>query len=70
MATETLERWMPTNLAELTDALREITRMVQEEGVSTSEYETVYVDVRLLSLEKRKLSDGSVVYDLVLKENK
>jgi hypothetical protein len=70
MATETLERWMPTNLDELTVALSEITRMVREEGVSCFDESTVYVDVRYLSLEKRTLTDGSVAYDLVVKANK
>lgn len=70
MATKTLERWMPTNLDELTVALSEITHLLREEGVPNSDDCTVYVDVRYFSLEKRTLTDGSVAYDLVVRENK
>ena len=68
MAAETLERWMPTSLDELVTAVQEMVRMVREEGVSMDD--TVYVDVRYLSLEKRTLTDGSHAFDLVMKENK
>lgn len=67
MATETLNRWMPTSLDELREALDEISLEAKSKGHCDS---TVYVDVRFLSLEEVTLSDGSRVVNLVVKENK
>lgn len=62
-----LNRWMPTSLDELRDALDEMSVEAKAKGHCDS---TVYVDVRFLSLEEVELSDGSRVVNVVVKENK
>ena len=67
MATEVLERWMPSSLDELIEALQEI----QSEALSSGfTFDTVYVDVRDLTLERATLTDGSPVLNLIVRENR
>ncbi len=66
MAT-TLNRWMPSNLDELREAVREIETEVAAKGHAAT---TVYVDVRFLSLEEETLTDGSRVVNIVVRENR
>ncbi|WP_039571421.1 hypothetical protein [Sphingopyxis fribergensis] len=68
MANETLERWMPSNLAELRDAVQEMVRGAFEGG--EGDLEAIYVDVRDLALVKQTLTDGSTVLNVVVRENK
>lgn len=68
MAKRVVERWMPSNLDELTDALHEIRTTAYSEGVG--DHSTVYVDVRDLSLIEETLTDGSQVWKLVVRENR
>lgn len=62
-----LNRWMPTSLDELREALDEMRVEASAKGHSE---DVVYVDVRYLSLEETELSDGSRVLNLVVRENK
>lgn len=65
--TEVLERWMPSSLDELIEALQEI----QSEALSSGfTFDTVYVDVRDLTLERKTLTDGSAVLNLIVRENR
>ncbi len=66
MAREVMERWMPGTLAELRDALDEMIGQVFENGEGN--LEAVYVDVRDLALVKETLTDGSVVFNVVVRE--
>lgn len=69
---QVLERWMPTTLAELRDALDEIENMaasLTEDGTHP-DGDTIYVNVRHLALVGNKLTDGSVTYDIIIRENK
>lgn len=68
MAKETVERWMPSNLAELREALDEMVHLLRCDGEGDDE--VVYVDVRDLALAKETLRDGSVVFNVVVRENK
>lgn len=65
--TTVLNRWMPTSLDELREALDEMSLEAKARGHFDS---TVYVDVRFLALEEVELSDGSRVVNVVVKENK
>lgn len=67
MAKEVLERWMPSNLAELRDVLLELDLCTMREAPDPT---TVYVDLRDLALVKETLTDGSVVFNVVVRENK
>ncbi len=66
-AHETIERWMPTTLSELRDALNE---MMTEAGCEGHDADTVYLDVRDFTLSKQTLTDGSVVLNVTVRENK
>lgn len=68
MAKEVLERWMPSNLAELRDAVQEMVSAAYEQG--EGDLDVVYVDLRDLALVKEVLTDGSVVFNVVARENK
>lgn len=68
MSKETVERWMPSNLLELREAFDEIVHMLRMEGEGDDE--VVYVDVRDLALVKETLTDGSVGFNVVFRENK
>lgn len=68
MAKEVLERWMPGNLLELREAFDEMVHMLRMEGEGDDE--TVYVCVRDLALVKDTLTDGSVVFNVIVRENK
>lgn len=68
MSKETVERWMPSNLLELREAFDEIVHMLRMEGEGDDE--VVYVDVRDLALVKETLTDGSVAFNIVVRENK
>lgn len=67
MSKETIDRWMPTNVEELRDALTEMMNVAREDGADA---ETVYVDVRDLTLVRETLTDGSVVFNVTVRENK
>lgn len=67
MAKEVVDRWMPTTVAELRDALTEMMSAASAEG---GDAETVYVDVRDLALVRETLTDGSVAFDVVVRENR
>lgn len=64
---QTIERWMPSNLAELRDVLLELQICTMSEAADTA---AVYVDVRDIALVKETLTDGSVVFNVVVRENK
>lgn len=68
MAKENVERWMPSNLAELRQALDEIVHQLRMDGEGDDE--VVYVDLRDLTLVRETLTDGSVVFNVVVRENK
>ena len=68
MASTTLERWMPSNLSELRDALNEMVHMLRMDGEGDDE--VVYVDVRDLALVRETLTDGSVAFNIVVRENR
>lgn len=63
-----LEKWMPSTLQELSDAVDEMKRMAYEYG--HGDHDTVYVCVRDFTLTETTLSDGSKVLDLKVRENK
>lgn len=65
---EVIERWLPSNVDELRDALGEIVGVLYSEG--ESDLTAVYVDIRDLTLVKETLSDGSVVFNLTARENR
>lgn len=65
---EVVERWMPSNLAELRVALDEMVHALRMDGESDDE--VVYVDVRDLALVRETLTDGSVVFNIVVRENR
>lgn len=67
MSKQVVDRWMPTTVAELRDALDEMMREAREEGADS---ETVYVCVRDLALVRETLTDGSVAFNVVVRENK
>lgn len=67
MSKVTVERWMPTTLAELRDALSEMLDMAASEG---GDAETIYLDVRDFALVRETLTDGSVVYNITVRDNK
>lgn len=67
MSKQVVDRWMPTSVAELRNALDEIMQAAREEGADS---ETVYVCVRDLALVRKTLTDGSVVFDVVVRENR
>jgi hypothetical protein len=58
---------MPTNVAELREAITEILTDIGCEG---ADVETVYVDVRDIALVRETLSDGSAAYNIVVRENR
>lgn len=68
MAKEVMERWMPSNLSELREAFDEMVHMLRMDGEGDDE--VVYVDVRDLALVKETLTDGSVVFNVVVRENR
>jgi hypothetical protein len=68
MAKETVERWIPGNLMELRAALDEMVHQLRMEGEGDDE--AVYVDVRDLALVKTTLTDQSVVFDVVVRQNR
>jgi hypothetical protein len=68
MAKEVLERWMPSNLDELREAIGEMVQLLREDGEGDDH--AVYVDVRDFALVKDILTDGSVVYNIVVRENR
>ncbi|MFZ3482102.1 hypothetical protein [Sphingomonas sp. 3-13AW] len=67
MAKQVVDRWTPTSVAELRDALDEMMQSAREDG---AESETVYVCVRDLALVRETLTDGSVVFNVVIRENR
>lgn len=67
MTQQVVDRWMPSTLAELRDALGEIMAQANEGG---GDADTVYVDVRDLALVRQTLTDGSVVFNVVVRENR
>lgn len=68
MSKKVMERWMPSTLAELREAFDEMVHMLRCEGESDDE--VVYVDVRDLALVKETLTDGSVAFNVVVRENR
>jgi vacuolar-type H+-ATPase subunit E/Vma4 len=68
MAQQVMDRWMPTTVDELRDALGEMMEQAMCEGCEGDH--TVYLDVRDLALVKQTLTDGSVVFNVVVRENK
>lgn len=58
---------MPTNVAELREAIEDIMDHVASDGGDTT---TVYVDVRDLTLVRDTLTDGSVVFNIVMRANR
>lgn len=69
MTKQVMERWMPSTVAELNEALSEMMSMVSESGEG-GDLDTVYVDVRDLALVKETLTDGSVAFNIVVRENR
>lgn len=67
MPKQILTRWMPSNVAELRDALAEILTDIGCEGADP---EIVYVDVRDIALVRETLTDGSVAFNIVVRENR
>lgn len=67
MSKQVIDRWMPTSVAELRDALDEMMQSAREEG---GDSETVYVCVRDLALVRETLTDGSVAFNVVVRENR
>lgn len=65
MSKEVLERWMPSTLAELREALDEMVSQSYENG--HADLETVYVDMRDIVLVKETLSDGSAVLNVTVR---
>jgi hypothetical protein len=57
---------MPTNAAELRDAIAEILTDIACEG---ADLETVYVEVRDIVLVRDTLTDGSTVMNIEVREN-
>jgi hypothetical protein len=68
MAKTVIERWMPSNLTELRAAFDEMVQSLRMDGETDDE--VVYVDVRDLALVKETLTDGSVAYNVVVRENR
>jgi hypothetical protein len=68
MAKQVIERWMPSNLMELREALDEMVHMLRMDGEGDDE--TVYVCVRDLALVKETLTDGSTVFNVLVRENR
>lgn len=66
MPKQALNRWMPSNVAELRDALAEILTDIACEGADP---DTVYVDVRDIALVRETLTDGSAVFNIVMRES-
>jgi len=66
MPKQVLNRWMPTNAAELRDAIAEILTDIACEG---ADLETVYVEVRDIVLVRDTLTDGSTVMNIEVREN-
>jgi len=66
MPKQVLNRWMPTNAAELRDAIAEILTDIACEG---ADLETVYVEVRDIVLVRDTLTDGSTVMNIEVQEN-
>lgn len=67
MTQHVLERWVPSDIAELREALEDIMDYVGSEGGDIS---TVYVDLRDLTLVRETLTDRSVVFNIVVRENR
>jgi hypothetical protein len=70
MSKEVLERWMPTTVAELREALDQMVALAADEMGSRVDVEDVYVDLRDLALVRSTLTDGSVAFDIVVRENR
>lgn len=70
MSKEVLERWMPTTVAELREALDQMVALAADEMGSRVDVEDVYVDLRDLALVRNTLTDGSVAFDIVVRENR
>jgi hypothetical protein len=70
MAKETVERWIPSNLKQLRDALDDIVYTLRVDEDSADDDEAVYVDVRDLALVKTTLTDQSVVFSVVVRQNR
>ncbi|VWX51055.1 hypothetical protein [Novosphingobium sp. 9U] len=67
MTQQVLERWMPSNIAELRKALDDIMHYVGSEG---GDMDTVYVDLRDLALVREMLTDGSIAFNIVVRQNR
>lgn len=67
MRQQFLERWMPSTHAELREALDDIMHYVGSEG---GDMDTVYVDLRDLTLVRETLTDGSIAFNIVVRENR
>lgn len=67
MSKQVMNRWMPTNIAELREALDDILTEVAGESGDPN---TVYVDLRDMALVRETLTDGSVGFNIVVRENR
>ena len=70
MTKETVERWMPGNLKQLREALDDIVYTLRVDADSADDDEAVHVDVRDITLVKTTLTDQSVVFDVVVRQNR
>ncbi|MGE4404393.1 hypothetical protein [Pseudomonas sp.] len=67
MSKQVINRWMPTDLAELREALTEIVDEVASLGGDIS---STYVELRDVALVRETLSDGSTAFNIVVRENR
>ncbi len=64
MSTEVIERWIPTNLKELREAIDDILEHTKDaEGVDA---ETIYLAMGI-KLVRNTLTDGSATYDVLVR---
>jgi hypothetical protein len=66
MGQRIIEQWMPSNLSELTEVIRDLQTIVKGNGHDT---QTVLVDVRALVLVENSLPDDSTTFELIVTEN-
>lgn len=67
MAKEFVEKWMPSNLVELREAVNEMFSEAEARGIDPY---TVNIDVRDMILKQDTLTDNSTVLDIFIRENK
>jgi hypothetical protein len=74
MAMKVMDRWMPSTVAELRDALSEMMGLAMTEagaeGQDMPDPGVVYVDVREFALVRETLTDGSFAFNVVVRENR